>query len=237
MSMTSRRVAAACAGLAFTFQLASPAVAQTPLGAATPQDLVARLTRAAETRNLAEIAACVDPKSRTELTMGLLIGATMMIAFAGMGSEMAEGMAQAMGGEQKPADKAAADKKKARAQADLAKAKAQLSAVFKKHGLPDLMDESAALPQEEGAAEKMLARVDQPALAADLLGVMQAAGGDKMKGNEAGPIDAPKDVGDYKIAGDKATARAGAETLDFVKIDGKWFLTNLDKGKKDPASK
>jgi hypothetical protein len=41
-------------------------------------------------------------------------------------------------------------------------------------------------------------------------------------------------VTDYKIQGDRATAKAGKETVDFVKVGGRWFMKAPEK-KGEPA--
>lgn len=224
MSSNSSAVCAAVVVL-----LAVPAGAATPgipLGAETPQALVERMVKAADEKDVAQIFACLDPQSRTEATTALLMGTTMMLAFmdmgTGMASGMAEGMTEALTDEpMKPEDKARLEKGKAEAAAKSAKLKASFSAVLKKHGLPDLLDPKADAPKE--GPETLLAKVDQPALAADLLGFMEQLG-DKKESHEDGGPPVPRDASDYKIAGDRATAKSGDETLEFVKIDGRWFF-------------
>lgn len=214
--------------------LAAPA-ARTPLGAASPQALVARLVKAGETKNVAEIFACMDPQSRLEGTTALLMGATMMLAFmdmgAGMGGAMAEGMAEAFSEDGvKPEDKAKIEKGKAEAAAKSAELKKKYSALLKKHGLPDLLDDKAGMPEE--GPDKLLAKIDQPAFAADVLAFFEQLGDkEKKEAREGTTPEIPKDVKDYKIEGDKATATAGTETVEFVKVDGAWFFKPSDKKK------
>lgn len=214
--------------------LAAAAPARTPLGAATPQALVARLTKAGETKNLAEIFACLDPQSRLEGSTALLMGATMMLAFmdmgAGMGGAMAEGMAEAFADEGgvKPEEKAKLAKGKAEAAAKAAQLKARYSALLKKHGLPDLLDDKVQKPAE--GPDKLLAKIDQPAFAADVVAFLEQLDDKKEASQDVAP-EIPRDVKDYVIKGDQATAQAGAEKIEFVKVDGAWFFKPPQKEK------
>ncbi len=213
----------------------SPALASaaTPLGADTPQAVVDRLAQGSQARDFREVVACLDPDTRTEFATGMLMGATMMVGFMGMGSDMAEGMAQGMseaaGAPSKDAQAQSA-KAKAETKAKVDKAKAGLSAVFKRHGLPDLTDDKAPAPKED--LKTVLARADQPALVADLMAFMDTIG-DKQAKEASQSLPNPKNVTDYKIQGDRATARSGSETIDFVKVEGRWFLKAPAKGKPD----
>jgi hypothetical protein len=236
----SRARSAALAALALLLTTPARAVSpRTPLGADSPQALVERMVKAADKKDVAEIFACLDPQSRAEGTTALLMGTTMMLAFMDMGSGMAtgmaEGMAEALSDEpMKPEDKAKLEKGKAEMAAKSAKLKAAFSAVLKKHGLPDLLDPEVGAPKE--GPEALLAKVDQPALAADLLGIMEQLGDKKDAGANSGP-PVPRHAGDYKITGDTATARSGDDTLEFVRIDGRWFFKppkkEADKGENE----
>lgn len=212
----------------------SPIVAQaaTTLGAESPQAVVERANKAAAKGDLVELAACLDPDSRVEMATAMLAGATMMVAFMGMGASMAEGLAEGMseatGASDKDA-KAKAAKGKAEMEAKMAKSKTALSAVFKKHGLPDLLDEKAEAPK--GDPKALLAKVDQPLLIGDLMGVMQTIGDKGMTQKAGDKMGIPKEVTGYKIAGDSATAQGGGETIQFVKVDGRWFLKAPEKKK------
>lgn len=234
MPRPRRCSAALAAALALSLDAAAPARAEVALGAATPQALVQRMTRAADAGDFAEIVACVDPASRTELSLGLVMATTMMVAFMAMGSEMAGGMAEGATGAAE--EKAAAEKRRAEASARADQARASLGILFKKHGLPDLMD-GASSPKDEAAATAMLARVDHAALAGDLLKFMETFGDRTGAGNgkakTTGPVNVPRNVTDYKISGARATARAGAETLEFVKVGERWFFKPPQKAEPD----
>ena len=230
--MFKRALAATMAGVLCL----TPALleAGTPLGADTPQALVARVNKASEAKDVAEITACLDRESRMEMSVMMMLGAVMMVGFMGMGAEMAEGMADAMGdGSEETKKKTAAGKAEVAAKAE--KATAALSATFKKHGLPDLMDDKA----REGAADPkvLMAKIDHPSFVRDMLAILESVGeGKKDEGDGDGPggkMPDTKNVTDYKISGDTATARAGDETIEFVKEDGRWFMKMPEKPKAD----
>jgi hypothetical protein len=207
----------------------NPALAHAaiPLGADTPQALVARLEKAAANKDMAELAACLDPESRAQMSAMMMLAGVMMVGFMGMGSEMAGSMA---GDDAAAKEKATASKKEA--DAKIAKAKADMSAIFKKYGLPDFTDENA--PEPQGDPKTMFAKIDQPAFIKDMTGFLQTIGDkDKQQGGPTDKMPDMKKVTDYKITGDTGTAKAGTETLDFVKVDGKWYLKMPEKPKAD----
>ena len=211
-----------------------PLLAAKQPGADSPQALVARLSAAAEKNDFPELVDCIAPKERREMAAGLVIGTTMMVAFMDMGSDMAMGMAQGMaegmsGSEMTAEQKAEMEKGKAEAKAKTAELRGRYEAILGKHGLKDRMesmqaegaDSSGGSPEE--AIGKLLAGVDERALIVDLMGFMNALG--ESQGQEdKKPFSLPAQVTDYKIDGDHATAKAGDETVEFVKVDGRWYL-------------
>jgi len=225
----------AAALLISSLSSAAPA-AQREMGAASPEALVARMKAAAAKQDIAELAACMSPKTRTEMAMGMYLGATMMVAFSQMGLEMgeamaegmAEGMAEAMGGTVSEEDraKAEASKKEARAQADAMRE--GYNALVAKYGLPQLPAEGepeTEMPQEE--AERVFAALDQGAFAADVIRFLESLPGDEPKpsADEASPVRIPDGpLENLAIEGDAATGTVGGETLRFVRIDGRWYV-------------
>jgi hypothetical protein len=224
--MSTQRVVGAIAVL-LGLGLAAPGIeAATILGGDSPQAVVARMSKAAKSDDIGEMIACMEPDSRADATMAMVLGTTMMVAFMDMGSGMADNMAQGMddaGAKMTPEDKAKFEKQKAAATAKAKKAKAALSAVLKKYGLPDFMDPKTPQPKK-GSGKEMLAKVDQPALATDLNRLMDQFGDKDGKSHSTNKTPDPNDVTDYAFAGDHATAKSKNETIQFVKLDGRWFL-------------
>jgi hypothetical protein len=227
--MSSRRSLALC--LAFTFLVfPAAATAAAPPGAATPQELVKRMTAAAEKGDIAEIANCLAPEDRAELTMGMVAGIGMMVAFMGMGGDMAagmaEGMTEGMTGEEMTAEqKAEMEKGKKEAAAKAEEMQKKYEGILARHKLDKIMEEGSVDegPDATVAMAAKLEGVDQGALLADLMAMLEGLGEEK---KEAAPsaLDVPKNVRDYKIEGDRATAQSDDETLEFVRVKGRWYF-------------
>jgi hypothetical protein len=231
------RSRAAAASLALGL-LALPLFAGQPPGGETPQALVARLKTAYEKNDFPGIVDCIAPAQRRELAAGLVMGTTMMVAFMDMGSEMAmgmaqgmaEGMAEAMGGEggetQTAEQKAEMEKAKAEAKRKTDELRGRHEAILERHGLKQRMEAMQGSADTGGSPEeamaKLLAGVDERALIVDLMGFMQSLGESQGK-MEKKPM-LPGEITDYRIDGDHATARAGDETVRFVRVDGRWYL-------------
>lgn len=221
---------------------AAAAVKREPPGADSPQAVVARLEKASQTNDFAEVAACVTPEDRKELAMGLLVGTTMMVAFSQMGGEMAgsmaEGMTEGMTGQEMSAkDKAELEKQKKKAAEEAKKVETKFRAVLEKNGLSEFFSEDPAAESKPGDQEKAMAaldKADQVALIGDLMGLLESLGENQAK--EKKPVELPGKVTDYKIQGDKATAKAGDETVEFLKIGGRWYLKAPEKKEKGPGA-
>lgn len=199
------------------------------LGAATPEALVARLEAAYESGDLVETAACLAPDDRAEITVGILLGSSMMVAFMGMGGEMASGMAEGMA--EGPKDQPLSQKEKAKLEKSKKemekKAKAfeqRYEAILKKHGLAERMSQGPGAATGEKGAAALLAGVDELALLEDLMAFMKELGeGEKI--SKSGPLaDSGGKITDLKVKGDRGTAKAGAEIFQLEKIDGRWYF-------------
>jgi len=178
------------------------------------------------------------------MAAGLVLGTTMMVAFMDMGSEMASGMAQGMAdamgdnSAQTADQKAAAEKAKAEAKAKSAELHGRYDAIMQRYGLKDRMEQMQANGRDDGtppeeAIGKLLAGVDERALIVDLMGFMNALGESQGQGDKK-PFSLPSEVTDYKIDGDHATAKAGSETVEFVKVDGRWYFAPENKSAPSP---
>jgi hypothetical protein len=227
--MTLSRCLAAVLVAAVLLPRPLPAAAGPP-GAETPQALVARAEAAAKTQDLPEIMACITPAARREMAIVLVAGVGMMIAFASMGGEMAtgmaEGMAEGMTGEELPAEeKAKLEEGRRQAEAKTAELTARYEAILERHGVTKMMEDETPLPDDPAAREaetaRLFANVDEVALLTDLVALIEDLGEGE---STRSPIKLPGEVTDYQIDGDQATARAGEQTLHFVRLDGRWYL-------------
>jgi len=221
-----------------------PSLAAKPPGGDTPQAVVARMKAAAEHEDFKEMVECIAPAQRKEMAVGLVLGTTMMVAFLDMGSEMAMGMAEGMSeamadgaeqtSEQSAEQKAAMEKAKAEAKRKTDELKVKHEMIMVRYGLKERMaamqaagDQGGGSPEE--AIGKLLAGVDERALIADLMGFMGAMGEAQGGGEGKKPMTFPAEVTDYKITGDQATARAGDDTVKFVRVDGRWYMAPDEK--------
>ena len=233
MTQSHRSPCAAALALCLCFALAaSPlaAAAKVAAGAESPEALVARIEMAAAKGDIAEIAACLAPEDRAEMALGLVLGAGMMIGFMGMGGDMgaamAEGMGEAVAGQELSAeDKAKLEQGKQEMAKKVAALQKRYDEVLAKHGLADKLNNEAPLegdPGDPANLAKLFAGVDDVALISDLWGLFKDLGeGENI--SKSGPLADGAKITDLKVQGDRATAKAGDEAVELVKIDGRWY--------------
>lgn len=229
--------------------------ASQPYGGATPQELVARMRAAAEADDIGELMACMAPEDRKAMGGTMVMMAVMMVGFAQMGAEMggamAEGMSEALGGEEPTAEEQAeTEAQKAKAAAEAAEVAAKLRAALEPHGLAGLVDAGLEPePGQEEAIEAALDQADMVALTESVMAVMaelqdaEGAEGEDGEGaalaeEEGKPDWLDVEVTDYVVDGDHATAQAGDETLEMIRIDGRWFFApqnDMGMGTEEPA--
>lgn len=215
--------------------------AEQPYGGATPEELVARIQSAADAGDLGEMMACMAPEDRKAMGGMMVMMGVMMVGFSqmavGMGSAMAEGMGEAFTGEEMTAEqKAEMEAAQAEAAAEAEAMTAKLRAVLEPHGLAGLLDEGFEPGSEEDAAmEAALENADMIALTESMMKLLaELDTDDSPMGLEEGTAPSPADeakpdwvgseVTDYRIDGDRATAQAGDETLEMIRVDGRWYF-------------
>ncbi|HEX2224690.1 MAG TPA: hypothetical protein VHN15_10840 [Thermoanaerobaculia bacterium] len=240
MSICSRRigrfVAAALALWLATSPVLSAASRHHPLGADSPQEVVARLEKAAKANDLPGIAACLTESDRIEITTAMLLASTMMVAFAQMGTSMAEDMAEGMSGQELSAeDKARMAKEKEATDKKIKGMEDKYRKILQKHKLPDFFAEGPGSEAGPEKAAEQLKKVDQVALLDDLMAFLTELDPEEADtAKKESPVDLPGKVTDYKVGATTATAKAGDETLEFVKDKGRWFLKAPEK-KEEPG--
>ena len=201
-------------------------------GGESPQAVVDRMRKAGESKNFPEAVACLSPNARKDMATALYLGATMMVAFSQMGSQMGgammegvAGMAEGMGGNVSEADKAKAKEEMEKSQKELAALSEKYNAVMQKHGLPVLPKEGEAPPAELSKEEmdKKFAALDHSAFVAETMALLDSMPGEHK--SDSGPFQMPAgNLENLKIEGDKASASLGGEAMNFVQVDGRWFL-------------
>jgi hypothetical protein len=189
-------------------------------GGESPEAVVEGLKAAAEAEDFPAMMRLLAPEARTEVTLGMVMGVSMMIAFAQMGTAMGGAMGEALTDEEDPEAQAELEKAKAEADAETAKLQARLEEVFVKHGLDEAMSDESTEEDPEAMAA-MLEGVDQPALVGDLVDIMKDFDdeGGQMSGPPVGELE------DLVIDGDRAKGTVAGEPAEFVRIDGRWFFS------------
>jgi hypothetical protein len=211
-----------------TFAVALAVLLNAPLpalaadGADSPQGVVDALKTAAEAEDFPAIARLLAPGARAEMTAALVVGVSMMVAFAQMGTEMGGEMAEAFAEE---GATETTEEQTAAAESKVSELEAQLEAIFEKHGLAEALEEMEGAEGESGpeALAARLAGVDQPVLIGELLGLMKSLGdeGPQMSSSKVIPDGALEGL---VIDGDSANGTVNGEPAHFVKVDGRWYL-------------
>lgn len=237
--ISRRPVWRSAVALAVALLLASHAAvalaATQPYGGESPEAVVERMRAAAESEDLGEMAACLSPDDRATLSLTMVMMTGMVMAFAAMGAEMGEGMAEGMAEafeDEEMSDEAKRERdaemaaQRDEAAAGVAAITGEYEAILERHGLMELMSDDAAMDDADPAA--MLAGVDQVALLQDLMGFLENLPGESEEGDdgEDGPVDVPEgELSGLVIDGSTAHGLIGDEEVDFVEVDGRWYLS------------
>lgn len=222
--MKNHRTLALLAGALLLAPAAVPAAEQ--LGAESPQAVVEKLRIAAESENFGELATLLAPAAREEMAKGIWAGATMMIAMSSAMGDMAAGMGEELGDQTEEA-KAQAAKAKAEADAKFGAWKKRYDETAKKHGLPSL-DSS-----QETDPETLFAKADHVGVIRDFGNLLQSFGEEQGRGKGEGKkIEGALE--NLEVDGDKASGTLAGEPIEFVKIDGRWFIATLPQGEASP---
>lgn len=219
--MTATRVFCAVLAALLLPAISAPAHAA-ELGGESPEALITKLRAASETEDFGQLAALLAPDARLEMAQGLWAGATMMVAMSSSMGDLAAGMGEALG-EDTEEGKAQAAKAKAELAAKFGAIKQRYDDVAKKHGMP-------TLDATEGDIDpaSLFAKADLVALIGDYGALLKSVA--EESGAKKTSRDIPETLEGLKIDGDKASAKLGGEDINFVKIDGRWFIANLPQG-------
>lgn len=193
-----------------------------PPGAATPEALVARLRAAAKAGDLAEVANCTAPEQRVVWAAAMLRkGKVMMQMLSGD-----DGAAPAAANAATPAQQVEAFKARPERIALATELAAFHQAILEKHGIAARLDKEGP-PQNDAAAAKLLAGVDQGALIADMTALIDSLLDPSRR--EHPNYFPDEDVGPFTVKGDHATAKSpeknecGGCELELVRVDGRWY--------------
>lgn len=190
----------------------TPLTAAEP-GGATPEEVFDRFRAATEARDWEEMAACLTPEALAEMNASMVMMGGMIVAFAAMGEDMGEEMAEGMGAEESAAP-----------EVDAAALQAQFEALLASHGI----DESTMDALEaEGDDTETPEAFHSPAFFADIMGFI-----DSLPGDDSGGMTPPEgELENLVIDGDTATASVDGNEGGFVRVDGRWYVdTSHDAG-------
>ena len=204
-----------CASLvALSLIVPSLAIAQAPMGGDTPQAVIAGVQKAIAADDFVAVMPFIAPDARRELVKEGVSGLLMVLAFSDPDDAMPGS---------KPLPKAELEKQRKAYKAAVKSADTVLSS----YGITGVIGKPVLADATQKPIEAALAKADTVAMMRDLMAALDSIGPQLgMKKS-----DAPKvpfkfgTVRDYKVNGNKATAKDEKETLDFVKIDGRWYLT------------
>ena len=212
MRLRSLPLAATCL-LTLTIAGAVPlAQPSKPYGAASPQDVVAVIKKAGAAGDMMMAIPVISPRGLKEIANEGVSGTLMVLAFSDPDDPMP--------GATPSKAELEAKRKSYKAAVELAKA------TLKPYGLDTVIGKPALSPDTQKTIDTAIAKADNVALITSLFGALTKMGpmlGMKKKPEPELPITLGNVTG-YKISGDTATAQNGAETVQFVRIDGRWFI-------------
>jgi hypothetical protein len=182
-------------------------------GAASPQEAVAALQKATAAGDMLQALPVISPGGLKQIANEGVTGLLMVLAFSNPDD--------AMPGSPKPSNTELAAKRKQYKQAvDLA------TQTVKPYGLDALFGKPVLADDTQKSLNAALDKADNAALITSLYASLTKLA--PLLGMKQQPKPEPfiksGNVTDYKINGDKATARNNAETMNFVRIAGRWYI-------------
>lgn len=203
--------------LLLVFALLTTLASAVPLaqtsGAASPQEAVATLQKAIAAGNMLQALPVISPAGHKALANEAVTGLLMVMAFSDPDD--------AMPGGPKPSAAELGAKRKQYQQA-----KALAIQVMKPYGLDTLFGKPVLADDTQKPLNAALDQADNAALVTSIYASMEKIAPllGMPKKPQPKPLIKTAAVTDYKIAGDTATARDGAEMLNFIRIGGRWYI-------------
>ena len=209
--MMTVRLGVALVTVSMCTHVAAVAQQKPVYGGATPQEVIGGIQKAGKAGDFPGVVRYVSPSGRTELVKEGLIGLMFMFALSDPDDPMPGS---------KPLAKAELETKRKNYRA----ARDIIVAALKPYGLESLVDQSGGDAQK--TLDAAIAKADSVAMVTSLMNAL----------DRVGPLlgmtksEKPKvpflfeNVTDYQIKGDRATAKSGTETLDFIRLDGRWYI-------------
>ncbi|HGY90314.1 MAG TPA: hypothetical protein ENK43_03975 [Planctomycetes bacterium] len=199
-------VLALVAGLTVSCGSSSPQANSSMQGGASPQAVVDGIKKAAAENDIGGVVSCFVPEDRPLMSFGMLMVGDMVVGMMELSQEEEAGQFRT-----------------------------QLSAILKRHGLPDLQDQeemsklvnNSMAPEDSSAlARKLVGDIDHAAFCKDMQGFL-----DSIPNGDGSTHEFTLDVDEKKLRlshlvvdGTRARGKLGDQDVEFVKIDGGWFL-------------
>ena len=184
-------------------------------GAESPQAVVAAIQKAMAAKDLAATLRHVTPAGR-EATVKDLLGGTL-VAMAMFDPDVPTVVG-------KPPTKAGLETQRK----NYRTAQGHLRQALKPHGL-DILVGKPVTPESEAALmaaiSAALPKTDSAVLASSVLSAMdKIAPIVGMPRPEPPPLFTFSAVTEYQVQGDRATAKAGTDTLEFERVQSRWYI-------------
>ncbi len=212
--------------LAVTLLAGAPwAQAVKPYGAATPQDVVSTIKQSATAGDFLAAVPVIAPAGVKDMANEAVTGIVMVLAFSNPDDPMP--------GSPKPS-KAELDTQRKKYKDAVALA----TQTLKPYGLDTIVGKPIMADATQKALTATLDKSDNVALVTSIYTSMVKIApllGMKESPKPQGLIVLGKVTG-YKIAGDKATAMNGSLAIEFVRLDGRWYIQPPGSGATPPAS-
>lgn len=194
------------------------AQAAQPRGAASPQEAVAVIKKATAANDMLGALPVISASGLKEIASEGVSGVLMVLAFSDPDDPMP-------GGTKPSAAELAAKRKTYKEAVDLAKL------TLKPYGLDTTIGKPVMAADTQKTIDAALDKADNFALVTSLYNAMMKMGPMLGMGDaKPRPLVNVGTVTGYKITGDNATAQNGAETMNFTRAGGRWYI-------EPPASK
>lgn len=205
--------------LALSASLAFAQASSSAYGAESPQAAVAGVQKAIKSDDVAAAMLFITPAGRREMATEGVSGILLVLASNNPDDQMS-------GGAPLPKAELAARRKRYKSAVDAVRR------ALKPHGLDRAIGRPVMAPGTQTLVDNALAKADTVVLMRALLSTMDQVGPTlgMSKGDRPRVPFALGTVSGYKVDGERATARAGRDTLEFQRIDARWYIRPLSPG-------
>ena len=191
----------------------------TPIyGAESPQAVMAAMEKAIAADDFPAVISLISPSKRKELAEDAITGLIVALNFMDPDKPAA-------GDTPMPESERAARRKSYRAAVEVARE------TLRPHGLDGLIGQAPLTPLSKDIFELALTRTDTVVLMRSLYAALDRIGGvlGIDRSDERKLLMTFGAVTDFEITGDTATAKAEADTIEFERLSGRWYLKRPER--------